>query len=112
MAGEPSRQHHPCRGRLVADITGSGMRSNGACGQGPVRLLTTPYAANMRTAVDDEPFLTLATVALQVGVSELEIYRLVQAGSLPAVNIPSRGHWLIHADALKEWLDAGGVDLR
>jgi excisionase family DNA binding protein len=50
-------------------------------------------------------FLQLSDVALELNVSDSQVYHLVRSGELPAIKIGGRGQWRVERAKLEEYIE-------
>jgi len=51
--------------------------------------------------------ISVAEIAVRLGVSKARIYRLLSAGIIPAIQERQGGHWIIRRAAFEAWLGEG-----
>ena len=49
-------------------------------------------------------FLLLSDVALELNVSDSQVYHMVRSGELPAIKIGGRGQWRVERTRLEEYI--------
>jgi excisionase family DNA binding protein len=49
-------------------------------------------------------FLLLSDVALELNVSDSQVYHMVRSGELPAIKIGGRGQWRVERARLEEYI--------
>jgi excisionase family DNA binding protein len=49
-------------------------------------------------------FLLLSDVALELNVSDSQVYHMVRSGELPAIKIGGRGQWRVERVRLEEYI--------
>jgi excisionase family DNA binding protein len=52
----------------------------------------------------DTRFLHLSEVALELNVSDSQVYHMVRSGELPAIKIGGRGQWRVERAKLEEYI--------
>jgi excisionase family DNA binding protein len=50
-------------------------------------------------------FLQLSDVAVELNVSDSQVYHLVRSGELPAIKIGGRGQWRVERAKLEEYIE-------
>jgi excisionase family DNA binding protein len=49
-------------------------------------------------------FLLLSDVAVELNVSDSQVYHMVRSGELPAIKIGGRGQWRVERTKLEEYI--------
>ena len=49
-------------------------------------------------------FLLLSDVAIELNVSDSQVYHMVRSGELPAIKIGGRGQWRVERARLEEYI--------
>ncbi|WP_250001013.1 AlpA family transcriptional regulator [Actinoplanes sp. M2I2] len=50
-------------------------------------------------------FLLLSDVAIELNVSESQVYHMVRSGELPAIKIGGRGQWRVERARLEQYIE-------
>lgn len=50
-------------------------------------------------------FLLLSEVAVELNVSDSQVYHMVRSGELPAIKIGGRGQWRVERTRLEEYIN-------
>ncbi len=62
-----------------------------------------------RSAVESR-FLLLSDVAIELNVSDSQVYHMVRSGELPAIKIGGRGQWRVERTKLEEYIQQKYTD--